>query len=300
MSEMRTVQSRDGTILAYDVYGNGPALIYVTGASCFRSFFPIVQDAKAFAKEFAVYNYDRRGRGDSTDTQPYTIAREVEDIEALIDAAGGKACLYGHSSGAVLALEAALRLGDKVDKVVMYDPPYVHDEAEKAQYSDLGQRVHKLLQDGKNAQAMTTFLKGIGMPRMFVYGMRLMPAWKTMAALAPTLAYDIALTRDLPPVDRASDVAVPMQVIVGEKSPARIQVVASQLAKAIPGATFNRLPGQGHMVSAKALLPVLASFLKSQPQPRGIKLDGEELETIRRERAWPTPNNRLQGTDPRA
>lgn len=134
---MNTVQSNDGTTLAYDIYGSGPPLIYITGASCFRNFVPVLQDAKAFAKEFTVYNYDRRGRGNSTDTQPYAIAREVEDIAALIDVAGGKACLYGHSSGAVLALEAALRLGDKVDKVVLYDPPYVHDEAEKAQYNNL-------------------------------------------------------------------------------------------------------------------------------------------------------------------
>jgi pimeloyl-ACP methyl ester carboxylesterase len=269
---VKTIQSKDGAILAYDIYGSGPALIYITGASCFRSFRPVVQDAKAFAKEFTVYNYDRRGRGDSTDTQPYAIEREVEDIEALIDAAGGKASLYGHSSGAVLALEAALRLGDKVDKVVMYDPAYVHDEAEKAQYNTLSQQVHQLLQAGKNAQAMTTFLKGIGMPKLFVYLMRLMPGWKTMVALAPTLAYDIALTRNLPPVDRAAQVTVPVQLIVGEKSPAGIHDVASQLTKAIPGATFIQLAGQDHMVSAKALLPALTSFLKPQPQPQAVKL----------------------------
>lgn len=224
---------------------------------------PIVQDAKAFAKVFTVYNYDRRGRGDSGDTQPYAIEREVEDIEALIDAAGGTASLYGHSSGAVLALEAALRLGDKIEKVVMYDPSYVHDEAEKSEYHKLSQQVHTLLQDGKNAQAMTTFLKGIGMPKVFVFLMRLMPGWKTMTALAPTLAYDIALTCELPPADRAAQVTVPVQVIVGKKSPSGIHNVARQLTKAIPGATFIQLAGQDHMVSAKALLPVLASFLKS-------------------------------------
>lgn len=267
---MKTIQSQDGTTLAYDVYGSGPVLIYITGASCFRSFMPIVHDAKAFAKEFTVYNYDRRGRGDSTDTQPYAIEREVEDIAALIDAAGGRASLYGHSSGAVLALEAALRLSDRIDNVVMYDPSYVHDEAEKSQYNILSQQIHILLQAGKNAQAMTTFLKGIGMPKAWVYLMRIMPGWKTMAALAPTLAYDIALTRDLPPVDRASQITVPVQVIVGEKSPAGIHDVARQLTKAIPGATFIQLAGQDHMASAKALLPVLASFLK--PQPQAVRL----------------------------
>lgn len=260
---MKTIQSKDGTTLAYDIYGSGPALIYITGASCFRSFMPVVQDAKAFAKEFTVYNYDRRGRGDSSDTQPYAIEREVEDIEALIDAAGGKANLYGHSSGAVLALEAALDLGgDRVDKVVMYDPPYVHDEAERSEYGKLSQQVRDLLRVGKNARAMTTFLKGIGMPKLFVYLVRLMPGWRTMAALAPTLAYDIALTRNLPPVVRAARITVPVQLIVGEKSPAGIHDVANQLVKAIPGATFIQLAGQGHMAGAKAILPVLAGFLK--------------------------------------
>ncbi len=100
---MKTTRSKDGTTIAYDVYGRGPALIYITRASCFRSFKPIVRDVKAFAKEFTVYNYDRRGRGDSGNTLPWTVEREVEDID-------GRAYVYGHSSGAVLALEAALRL----------------------------------------------------------------------------------------------------------------------------------------------------------------------------------------------
>jgi len=262
---MKTTHSKDGTTLAYDIYGSGPPLIYITGASCFRSFMPVVQDAKTFAKEFAVYNYDRRGRGDSSDTQPYAIAREVEDIAALIDVAGGKASVYGHSSGAVLALEAALQLGDKIDKIVIYDPSYVHNEAEKVEYNRLGQQVHKLLQESKNGQAMTTFLSGIGMPKVFVYLMRFMTGWRTMKALAPTLVYDIELTCDLPPLERAAQVAVPIQIVVGEKSPTSIHNVAHQLTKAIPGATFVQIAGQDHMVGAKALLPVLTGFLKVQP-----------------------------------
>jgi pimeloyl-ACP methyl ester carboxylesterase len=264
---MKTAQSKDGTILAYDIDGSGPALIYITGASCFRSFWPIVQDAKAFAKEFTVYNYDRRGRGNSTDTQPYAIEREVEDIATMIDAAGGRASLYGHSSGAVLALEAALRFGEKIDKVVMYDPPYVHDAAEKVKYNALSQQVHKLLQAGKNGQAMKTFLGGIGMPKLFVYLLPLLPGWKTMRKLAPTLAYDITLTRDLPPIVRAAQVAVPVQLLVGEKSPTGIHEVARQLTNAIPGATFIQVKGQDHMVSAKALLPLLTTFLKPNYKP---------------------------------
>ncbi|XXX74569.1 alpha/beta hydrolase [Sorangium sp. So ce134] len=259
---MKTTRSKDGTTLAYDVHGSGPPLVYITGASCFRSFKPVLQDVKEFAKEFTVYNYDRRGRGDSGDTPPYSLEREVEDIESLIYAAGGKANLYGHSSGAVLALEAALRLGDKVNRVAMYDPAYVHDEAEKVAYGQLGQKVQKLLGGGKNKEAMITFLKGIGMPGVFVWLLPLFPGWKTMVALAPTLAYDIALTKDLPPVERAARVAVPAQIIVGEKSPAGMRDVADQLTRAIPGARFELLAGQDHMVSARALLPVLSRFLK--------------------------------------
>ncbi len=259
---MKTTQSKDGTTLAYDVYGSGPALIYITGASCFRSFKPILDDAKKFAEEFTVYNYDRRGRGDSGDTLPYAVEREIEDVEALIDAAGGRANLYGHSSGAVLALEAALHLSHKVDKVVMCDPSYVHDETEKATYGQLSQTVQGLLDSGKNKRAMKTFLKGIGMPRLFVWILPFFPGWKTMAALAPTLAYDIALTKDLPPVDRAAQITVPTQIVVGEKSPAAIHNVAKQLTNAIPNAKFKELAGQDHMVSAKALLLVLSRFLK--------------------------------------
>ncbi len=258
---MKTTKSADGTTLAYDVYGSGPALIYITGATCFRSFKPVLQDVKVFAEAFNVYNYDRRGRGDSGDTPPYSTEREVEDIEAMIDAAGGRANLYGHSSGAVLALEAALRLGDKVNKVVMYDPPYVHDEAEKAIYSQLSQKVQTLLTNGKNKEAVRTFLKGIGMPGIFVWLLPLFPGWKTMAALAPTLAYDIALTQDLPPVERATQINVPTQIIVGEKSPASIHDVANQLTKAIPNAQFKQLAKQDHMVSPKALMPLLTTFL---------------------------------------
>ncbi|WP_135547979.1 alpha/beta fold hydrolase [Paenibacillus cymbidii] len=260
---MKTTLSKDGTTLAYDVYGSGPALIYITGASCFRSFKPVLNDAKTFAKEFAVYHYDRRGRGDSGNKLPYAIEREVEDIEAMIDAAGGKANLYGHSSGAVLALEAAMRLGDKVNKVVMYDPSYVHDEEEIASYGRLSEQVQQKLDEGNNKAAMKTFLKGIGMPSMFVWLLPLFPGWKTMVALAPTLAYDIALTKDLPPLERAARVTVPTQIIVGEKSPAGIHDVSMKLAQAVPGAEFMKLAGQNHMVGAKVMLPILLRFLKS-------------------------------------
>lgn len=259
---MQTTKSKDGTTLAYDIYGNGPALIYITGASCFRSFGPIVQDAKVFSNEFTVYNYDRRGRGDSGNTLPYSVEKEVEDIEAMIDAAGGKAYLYGHSSGAVLALEAALKLKSKINKVVIYDPSYVHSEAEKISYGKLSKEVIKLIKEGKNAKAMKHFLVGIGMPKIFVFLLPLFPGWRKMVALAPTLEYDINLTKDLPPLERVSEIKVPVRIVVGEKSPEGVQEVGELLEKVIPGATIVKILGQDHMVNAKVLLPVLSNFLK--------------------------------------
>ncbi|MES2822797.1 MAG: alpha/beta hydrolase [Pseudomonadota bacterium] len=259
---MQTIKSKDGTVLAYDVIGSGPALIYITGATCFRLFMPIVQDVKTFAKEFTVYNYDRRGRGDSGDRLPYAPEREVEDIAAMITAAGGSAWLYGHSSGAVLALEAALQLGNKINGIALYDAPYACDEKEKAEYNYLSRRVHELLHAGENAKALNCFLKGIGMPKFFVWFMPLMPGWKTMKALAPTLAYDIELTRDLPPVARISKINLPVYIIIGEKSPDSMRSVAQQLTQALPAATFTEVIGQDHMISAKMLLPILVKCIK--------------------------------------
>lgn len=263
---METVSSRDGTTIAYDRYGSGPALIYITGASGFRTFFPIRADAKTFAQEFTVYSYDRRGRGDSGNTLPYAVDREIEDIGALIDAAGGTANLYGHSSGAVLALEAALRLGPgKVEKAVLYDASYVNDEEEKVNYQHLVKHINELLLSGRNAKAMKDFLTGIGMPKALIALLPIMPGWGAMKRLAPTLAYDIALTEDLPPLERASTVVVPIHIAVGEKSPGRLRSVATQLAGAIPGATLTELAGQDHLVGAKALLPVLVDHLTKEP-----------------------------------
>ncbi|MFE5479807.1 alpha/beta fold hydrolase [Nocardia sp. NPDC056541] len=254
---MRIATSKDGTELAYDVSGDGPALVYITGATCFRRFRPIAGDVRVFATRFTVYNYDRRGRGDSGDLQPYAIEREVDDIEAMVDAAGGRAILYGHSSGAALALEAAVRMPDKIDRVVIYDAPYVHDETEQASYAELAATVRALLDQAKNARALKAFLRGIGMPGAFVALLPLFPGWTTMKALAPTLMYDIAITETLPPVQRFEEIRVPVKVVVGEKNPTGMHQVSRELAAAIPQASHRVLAGQDHMVSAKALLPIL-------------------------------------------
>lgn len=261
---MLTTTSKDGTRLAYDVSGKGPALINITGASCFRNFMPVKDDVKVFAKNFTVYNYDRRGRGDSGDIQPYSLEREVDDIEAIIDAAGGKANLFGHSSGAVLALNAAKRLPHKIGKVVIYDAAYVSDEEEKKSYNQLADQVEKLLAKGDNKKAMRTFLSGIGMPKFFVWLLPVFPGWATMVKLAPTLIYDIGMTRDFAPLDEFRSIQAPILILAGEKSPAGMTLVANQLAQAIPHAKFECVTKQDHMVSAKVLLPKFVEFFQAR------------------------------------
>ena len=262
MTESHYVVSRDETKIAYEKIGAGPILLYVTGASCFRNFTPIRSDVKEFAKEFTVINYDRRGRGDSADTAPYSVEREVEDIEALIDAVGGKVHIYGHSSGGVLALEAALALPDKIERVLVYDASYAGNTAEIQTYAQLSEQTRLKLANGDNAGAMKTFLKGIGMPGVFVAILPFFPGWKTMKALAPTLMYDIELTKDMPPVERLKSIDIPLMICWGSKSPAGIHDAAQQVIEVIPAAAHKELAGQDHMVSAKVLLPLLVSFIK--------------------------------------
>lgn len=259
---MKTILSKDGTPLAYDIYGSGPALIFITGATCFRLFEPVLHDVQVIAQEFTVYNYDRRGRGDSGNTLPYVIERELEDIEAMLEAAGGKAYLYGHSSGAILALEATLRLNGKVSKLVMHDPAYASDEADQNEFEKMGQELEALLAKGKNEEAISFFLQGIGLPPEVITGMQHSPQWATMEALAPTLAYDTRLASSLAPVERISQLTTPTLIVIGEESPPSIHEVAHQLGQALPKAERSQLAGQDHLADPEVLLPVLSSFLK--------------------------------------
>lgn len=262
MTGFSTTMSRDGTTIAYEVTGQGPPLVYVTGAICHRAFRPVRQGASVLSQSFRVLSYDRRGRGDSTDTAPWSLDREVEDLEALIDTMGGPVFLYGHSSGAVLALHAARRLAPKVQGVVLYDASWAADQADAARYADVCAAVDALLDQGRGGAAIKRFLVGIGMPRLFAALLPLMPGWRRLVALAPTLRYDMSLTAAPPPLDVAETVHVPTHVMVGERSPEELHRVADALGASIPGATRETLAGQDHMVSEKVLLPSLVRRLR--------------------------------------
>ncbi|MBA3875167.1 MAG: alpha/beta hydrolase, partial [Anaerolineae bacterium] len=168
---MQTVKSKDGTTIAFDKTGSGPAVISVAGALQYRAFDQgSKQIADLLAPHFTVYNYDRRGRGDSGDTKPFAVQREIEDIEAFIDLAGGSAFVYGISSGAALAFEAALALGSKVKKLVMYEAPYNDDPAARQGWAAYRKELDKLVNEGRGGDAVILFMKLVGMPEEHVEG----------------------------------------------------------------------------------------------------------------------------------
>ncbi|MEC0174832.1 alpha/beta hydrolase [Paenibacillus favisporus] len=170
---MHTVLSKDGTKIAYDRTGRGPALILVAGAFSYRKFRAQVQLAELLSSQFTVYNYDRRGRGDSGDSQPYAVEREIEDLEAVIEAAGGSAYVWGLSSGAVLALEAAAG-GAAITKLALHEPPFVVDASDRKPPQDFIPQVTELIRSGRRAEAIKYFMtKGMGAPGFVVSMMRM-------------------------------------------------------------------------------------------------------------------------------
>jgi len=257
------VTSKDGTRIAYDKIGYGPAVILVAGAMCSRSFWSGPELAKLLARSFTVYNYDRRGRGDSGDTRPYAVAREIEDIETLIDDAGEPAYLYGHSSGAALALEAALRLGNKVKKLAMYEVPYNDDAVAQRAWKQYIKQLTEALAADRRGDAVALFMGLVGTPADQIEAMRHSPAWPMLEAIAPTLAYDHAaiLGEDASvPTERAALVTAPTLVMNGGASYAFMYDTAQALGKAIPNAQVRTLEGQTHDVDLDVLAPVLMEF----------------------------------------
>lgn len=270
----RTVTSRDGAAIAFDQSGDGPVIVLVSAALSDRA--DTAKLGLHLASAFTVINYDRRGRGRSTNGLPYAIEREVEDIEALIDDAGGQAYLFGSSSGGVLALEAASRLGVKVRGVVMYEPPFIVDESRPPMPDDFAGQINQLLLAGRNNQAVKLFFnKGMGIPGVFVTLMRwLMPGWSKMAAMAHTLSYDLAVLegtqtgKPLPP-RRWAEAHAPTLVMVGGKSEPFFHVGANALVSILPRAQYRVLEGRDHsavMIAPEAVADVVSGFLLTELQ----------------------------------
>jgi pimeloyl-ACP methyl ester carboxylesterase len=264
---MKQVQSADGTTIAFDQVGKGPAIILVGGALEQRAMdSETAQLAPLLAQHFTVFHYDRRGRGESTDTQPYAVEREIEDIEALINEAGGSAFVFGISSGAALAMEAAIKLGDKVKKLAMYEAPYNSDDTARLAWMDYRKQLKELLAADRRGDAVALFMMLVGMPADHVPEMRQHPMWPMFEAVAPTLAYDAAVLGEdaSVPTERAASVAVPALIMDGSASYPFMPITATALANAIPKAQLRTLEGQTHEVAASAIAPVLEEFFLGQ------------------------------------
>jgi pimeloyl-ACP methyl ester carboxylesterase len=257
---MDCVISKDGTRIAYEKIGEGAPVILVDGAMCHRSMGRL---AARLSNKYTVLSYDRRGRGESGDTQPYAVQREIEDLDALIAEAGGSAYVYGISSGAVLALKAAGSLGSKIRKLAVYEPPFTSGEAARHAADSYTRSLADLLAHGRHGDAVELFMRTVGVPPEAIAGMRHAPMWPAMEAIAPTLAYDDAIMDGgAVPVEAAGNVAVPVIVLDGGRSPAFMREAADTLARAIPSAQRNTLADQTHDVGTEALAPVLELFFE--------------------------------------
>ena len=263
---MQTVTSKDGTTIAFDNSGSGPAVILVDGALGSRGFESgLGQLAALLSEQFTVYHYDRRGRGDSGDHQPYALEREIEDIEALIDHAGGSAFMYGISSGAALAMEAALKLGDKMKKLAMYEAPYNDDPQSRRNWVSYVNDIKGHIAAGRGDEAVLRFMMLVGMSPNDVPGVREEPWFALLAAMGHTLLYDAAALGDQSaiPHDKAARVSAPTLVVDGRASFPFMHTAADALAVAMPDGEQLTLDGQTHDVQPEVLAPLLIDFFKS-------------------------------------
>ena len=246
---METIMSKDGAQITYTKRGTGPAIILISSAAADH------QDASPLAEQlsvnFTVYNYDRRGRGRSMDIPPYEIAREVEDIEALIAVAGGQAYLFGSSSGAVLALEAANLLGDSVAKLFLYEPPFIINDCRKPVPGDYVERLNALIKAEKRSEAVEYFAsEALGIPGEYIGYMKADPSWNKMESLAHTLAYDgiiMGTTQSGNPLPTGRwNVSIPTLIMTGENSEPLFHDAAQALVELLPQAAAQSLAGQDH------------------------------------------------------
>lgn len=257
-----TVTSKDGTTIAYEKSGSGPALVLVDGALCSREMGPGRDLAKALSDRYTVYVYDRRGRGESGNTEPYSVQREVDDLAAVIAAAGGDAFVAGQSSGAALMLEAAAS-GIPMKKIASYEAPYIGIAPVKGVVPDHTAILQGYIADGNVGGAVSHFMvKMVGAPAFVPLMMRLMPkVWNGLKANGTSLPNDSRVMDGFTaPTARLASITVPTLVMGGSKAKPNMKAAVQAVADAVPGSTHITLSGQTHQVSAAALAPELAAF----------------------------------------
>lgn len=259
----QTVTSADGTVIAYEQAGDGPPVILIGGAFNDRS--SVAGLAAVLAPELTTIAYDRRGRGDSTDNSEYSVQREIEDITALIDRVGAPVALFGHSSGAVLALEAAQR-GLPVHRVAAYEPPFIVNESRPRPGADLADRIRTLVEEDRRGDAVELFLtEAVAVPGPVVADMRAGEVWGWLTNLAHTLPYDVIICGpgNAFPAEFLTTITTQTLAIGGGQSPPWLSGGARAVAELIPNARYFELEGHDHSVLQQpaALRPVLLEFL---------------------------------------
>ena len=253
--------SNDGTRIAFDRLGEGPPVVLISGIFCTRTTTQAL--AEELAQRFSVINYDRRGRGESTDTAPYAVEREIEDLGALIAEAGGAASVYGHSSGAGLALNGAAA-GLPIERLILHEPPYGPDDEESRRGArELARQVTDAVADDRRADAIKLFLGAMGMPPERAEAAASDPG---MLAVAPTMPYDHAVMDDLDrggtvPEDLVGAVGAPTLVIAGAASPDFFRDAAIRISDLLADGEYALLEGQDHGAPAEVVGPVVAEFL---------------------------------------
>jgi pimeloyl-ACP methyl ester carboxylesterase len=260
---MPSLISKDGTAIVYDKIGQGPAIILVNGALGHRGLNGEQQLASLLASSFTVFFFDRRGRGESKEIKSYSVAGEIDDIDALIKAAGGEVFLHGTSSGAALALLTAQKLGrDKVAKLSLYEPPYdAYVKDGKNSFDEIKARIKQLVSADKRSDAIAFFFESIGTPADEIQGIKQSPAWSEMEKIGHTLVYDFEiLGNGTVPLAVAKNVDMPTQILDGSMSYEFMHQAADTLAKNMTNAKRKTLKDQTHQISAEALAPVLADF----------------------------------------
>jgi pimeloyl-ACP methyl ester carboxylesterase len=255
---VQTVRSVDGTAIAYEQTGRGQPLILVGGALNNRqSAAPL---ATLLAPHFSVVTFDRRGRGESTDTPPYAVEREVQDLTALVDAVGGSAHMYGHSSGAILGLETAAA-GVAIGKLAIYEPPYLTDNGSGEGWQVFADRLQSLVDEGHPDQAVEAFIRHTGAD--FDPAMKQSPWWPALLQLAPSLPYDITVTGDSQvPVDLLEHVTAPLLALYGTASPPWAEASTGAVAVAVRNGRQEAIADQDHGVAPEALAPLLIEFFR--------------------------------------
>jgi pimeloyl-ACP methyl ester carboxylesterase len=267
---INTTTSKDGTVIAYDRAGDGPAVVLVHPAFGHRAGSPEFAGLAQLlaASGYSVYTYDRRGRGESGDTQPYAVERETEDLDAMIAAAGGSAAIYGMSSGAALALWAANQ-GLPITSLALFEPPFIVDDSRPPMPDDVRSKLESLCAAGRRGDAVALFMTNVGTPAEMVAQFRTQPWFAGLEAVAPTLAYDVAILegtqqgRPLSP-SRTAHVTQPTLVIVSSPGLPWMHNGCQALVDALPDARLTALEGEFHALKPEVLAPAVSNFFAGE------------------------------------